>query len=252
MRPQGKAGSWALTLCLGILLPGIAATAAVAQEPAGELRREIVIVGTEPAHSRVLLEQMASRGYLGVQLLDLTPELRRHFGAGPESGVLVSRVTPESPAEAAGVAVGDLITSVDGEPVRTTSQLVIRVGDRREGDEIELEVVRDRSPVRLRATLVQAERRQVEIGQFVWRGTDDGPLVMELDSERVERVIQVDPETINESVRKLLARLEAEGGLPGRLHLQSEQRQQLEKRISELEKRLREMEQELEKRLAEE
>ncbi|MFQ5349915.1 MAG: PDZ domain-containing protein [Thermoanaerobaculia bacterium] len=204
--------------------------------------REIVVVGSQPTHRRMILEQLANRGYLGVHLLHLTPELRRHFGAPDDSGVLVSRIAPDSPAAAAGVAVGDVIISVDGEPLSTTGQLVGRIGHRQKGDEVELGVVRDRASLTLRATLAQSERRQVEVGQFVWSGGEEGPFVGVLDPDEIERVITVDPETINESVRGLLERLEAQGGLRGRLRLEGEQRERLEQRIAELEERLRQME----------
>lgn len=220
----------------------------VSAEPQTEkhqIRREIVVVGAEPAHRRMIIDRQADRGYLGVHLLNLTPELRRHFGAAEDSGVLVARIMEDSPAATAGVAVGDVITSVDGEPLGTISQLAGRVGQRQEGDEIELGIVRERSSMTLRATLEESERRQVEVGQFVWRTGDEGKFVVDLGPDSIERVINVDPATINESVSRLLERLEGEGGLPGRLRLEGEQREQLEKRIAELEDRLREMERQL-------
>ena len=235
--------SVALAVLLTALLPINVAAAPQAEEH--RIHREVVVVGSQPAHRRVILDQLANRGYLGVHLLNLTPELRRHFGAPEESGVLVSRVAPDSPAAAAGVAVGDVITSADGEPLSATSQLVGRVGHRHEGDEIELGIVRDRSSLTLHATLSQSERRQVEVGQFVWQSGEEGPFVFDLGPEAIERVITVDPETINESVSQLLERIKAQGGMPGRLRLEGEQRKQLEKRLADLEERLREMERQL-------
>ena len=43
------------------------------------------------------------KGYLGVQLLDLTPELRVHFGVSEDSGVMISQIVEDSPAAAAGL-----------------------------------------------------------------------------------------------------------------------------------------------------
>jgi membrane-associated protease RseP (regulator of RpoE activity) len=63
------------------------------------------------------LEDLACRGYLGVQLVELTPELREHYGATAEHGVLVGKVEPGSPAEAAGLRVGDVIVALDGESI---------------------------------------------------------------------------------------------------------------------------------------
>ncbi len=238
--------------------------AAAPQEEDRRIRREIVVFGSQPGHHHPVQDRLAERGYLGVNLLDLTPELREHFGASRQSGVLVARVAADSPAEAAGLAVGDVISAIDGEPCGTSSQLAGRIGRHHQGDEIELRVWRDRAPLTLRATLAKAERRQLEVGQLVWHGAEEerflveldpelaervGPLdaqamarVMALDPDVVARVITVDPETVNESISRLLERLEAEGGLSGRLLLEDEQRQLLEKRIAELEARLRDME----------
>ena len=242
-RPRTAAAPIILAVLFAVVQP--TGVAAAPQDEEHQVRREIVVVGSQPAHSRMILDRLANRGYLGVQLLNLTPELRRYFGGSGESGVLVSRVVEGSPAAAAGVAVGDLITAAGGEPLHTASQLVGRIGRRGEGDEIELDIWRDRAHLTLRATLAQSERRQVELGQFVWHGGEDGPFVVDLDPERIERVITVDPETINESVTQLLERLEAQGGMPGRLRLGGDQRQRLEKRIEALEQRLRELERRL-------
>ena len=247
----------AMLLPLLLVLPPVAADAAP-QDDERQIRREVVVIGSQPGHRHMIANHLAHRGYLGVQLLNLTPELRQHFGAPRQSGVLVSRVLQGAPAAAAGVRVGDVITAIEGEPVGTTSQLVGRIGRRREGDEIELEVVRERSARTLRATLAQSERRQVEVGQFVWRGDEQGPFFVDLDPEalgrlatvdpgEVDRFIAVDPAAINESVSRLLERLEARGGASGLIELDDERRQQLEKRIAELEERLRSMERELQR-----
>ena len=50
------------------------------------------------------------RGRLGVMVLGLTPELREHFRAPSDRGVMIARVEPKSVAETAGLAVGDVLT----------------------------------------------------------------------------------------------------------------------------------------------
>jgi hypothetical protein len=57
------------------------------------------------------------RAYLGVSLTDISPELREHFGATKENGVLVESVEDGSPADKAGLQVGDVIISVEGKDV---------------------------------------------------------------------------------------------------------------------------------------
>jgi C-terminal processing protease CtpA/Prc len=84
----------------------------------------------------------SSRPVLGVELVDTTPELRRHLGSDGDTGVLVGKVIDDMPAELADVRVGDLIVAVDGEAIENTGDLRRALRDRR-GDVFDLEVVRD-------------------------------------------------------------------------------------------------------------
>ena len=52
-------------------------------------------------------EWSTSKGRLGVMVMSLTPELRKHLGAAEDRGVLVAHVEPGTPAASAGIAVGD-------------------------------------------------------------------------------------------------------------------------------------------------
>ena len=93
-----------------------------------------------------------SRPKLGVQLLDPTPELREHLGGDSETGVIVSKVLPGTPAERAGVAVGDLIVSVAGSPIGTSDDLVESLTNKA-GETFTVEVVRDGERVDLEVTI---------------------------------------------------------------------------------------------------
>jgi S1-C subfamily serine protease len=57
-------------------------------------------------------EWSTSKGRLGVMVMSLTPELRKHFGAPDDRGVLVAHVEPDTPAAKAGVEVGDVIAPI--------------------------------------------------------------------------------------------------------------------------------------------
>jgi S1-C subfamily serine protease len=96
------------------------------------------------------------RGRLGVQLNELTPELATYFGA-KEGGVLVSRVTRDSPAEKAGLKAGDVITSIDGDRIRHTDDLVDELRDK-EG-EVTLGIVRDKKESSVKATIEEPRPR---------------------------------------------------------------------------------------------
>jgi predicted metalloprotease with PDZ domain len=93
---------------------------------------------------------------LGVQVMQLTAELREHMGAPEDLGILVGKVLPGTAAEEAGVQVGDLIIAVDDDEIRNAGDLT-RALARRAGGEIVLEVVRDGRTVTLDAYLDEDE-----------------------------------------------------------------------------------------------
>lgn len=82
------------------------------------------------------------RGQTGIGVQSITPELSAGLKLGTDSGVIISDVEPESPAEAAGVKVGDIITSIDGYPVNSLPALGTRLFMRSGGEQIKLEVRR--------------------------------------------------------------------------------------------------------------
>jgi serine protease Do len=93
-----------------------------------------------------------ARGRLGVQVETLSDQLAEYFGA-KGGGVLVSRVTADSPAQKAGLKAGDVITAVNGTAVRDAGELVDELREARDGAEVALDVVRDRKSTTLKATL---------------------------------------------------------------------------------------------------
>jgi len=97
---------------------------------------------------RFLDHHSPSRPKLGVQLVQPTAELRRHFGAPPDAGVIVAKVMDDMPAEDAGIEVGDMIVSADGREIKDTGDLldVLRDSD---GESIDLELIRDGVSLRL-------------------------------------------------------------------------------------------------------
>ncbi len=96
-------------------------------------------------------------GFLGVQMTELSSELRAHFGVPEDAGVMVSKVVDDSPASGAGVQVGDVISAVDGEAVSSGGALAKAIGGREDGEAVTLEVWRDGQVETLTATLEERE-----------------------------------------------------------------------------------------------
>jgi serine protease Do len=87
------------------------------------------------------------RGWLGVQIQPVTPAIAEAVGLDKPEGALVADVTPESPAAAAGLQQGDVITRFDGEPVEDGRALARAVGAETPGTASDLTVWRDGNPV---------------------------------------------------------------------------------------------------------
>lgn len=104
----------------------------------------------------IFFQFVPGRVRLGVQLVETTPELRRHLGGDDEAGVLVSKVLAGTPAEHAGVVVGDLIVAVGGDPVADSRQLR-RALAKRAGSTFDVDVVRDGSRRTMSVTLPEGD-----------------------------------------------------------------------------------------------
>ena len=81
------------------------------------------------------------RGWLGVYIQDLTPELASKFSI--KSGVLVTKVMKGSPADKAGIKSGDIIVKFNGKPVKSVSDLQLMVISTKPGSRVPVLIVRD-------------------------------------------------------------------------------------------------------------
>lgn len=85
------------------------------------------------------------RGWLGVAVQQVTPELAAGLGRDKAEGALVAQVTPGSPADKAGLHQGDLILGFDGKPVHSMRDLTLRVAETKSGESVAVQVLRDGS-----------------------------------------------------------------------------------------------------------
>lgn len=93
------------------------------------------------------------RGYLGVIIRSLDANLAREQGLAITEGVYVDSLVANSAAASAGIRKGDVIRSIDGSPVRQASELIAKVGTRRPGDKVELQLLRDGKDQTISVTL---------------------------------------------------------------------------------------------------
>ena len=103
------------------------------------------------------------RGWLGVMIQDVTPEMAEAMNLDAEGGAMITDV-PEGPARDAGLETGDVIVAFDGQPVEDTRGLVRRVAEAPSGDTVQVEVVREGESQTIDVTLGRRETAQGEGG----------------------------------------------------------------------------------------
>jgi membrane-associated protease RseP (regulator of RpoE activity) len=179
---------------------------------------------------------MVSRGYLGVGLLDLTPELRTHFGAQEDSGVMVSKVEAGSPAEKAGIKVGDILAGIDGKPVKSSWDVRGKIRDYDDGQQVPVEIWRNGKAQNLTIGIVERERPELDMAPLFFQG---GP---------GEHMRLLDKGEWPKDLMPRLQKLGDEDGKQIRVRLASPREAELEKKMKELEKRIDDLQRQLEKR----
>jgi predicted metalloprotease with PDZ domain len=98
---------------------------------------------------------------LGIEMVETTAELRTVMGGSKDAGVLVGKVIAGSAAERGGLKVGDLILSIDGDKVADSGDLAQAISSR-EGKTVDLDIVRDKRPMHLKAVLPKIDEPEDE------------------------------------------------------------------------------------------
>ena len=106
-----------------------------------------------PVVAELIEEGKVSRGWLGVTLQALTPEIAESLGMEEASGVLVNDVAPDSPAARAGMRRADVVTAVGGRAMENGKALAREIGTMEPGDEVVVTVVRDGEPLEIAVKL---------------------------------------------------------------------------------------------------
>lgn len=105
-----------------------------------------------------------AHGKLGATIQSMTSDLAQSFGLDRPRGALVSSVEPDGPAAKAGLASGDVILAIDGQPVEDSPQLPARIAMREPGAKVQLQIWRDNRSRELTVKLGERDDTQVAGG----------------------------------------------------------------------------------------
>ncbi len=142
--------------------------------------------------ARAIMEQIlkngkVTRGYLGVSIQEVTPDLAKAFNLPTNEGALIGDVTPDSPGAKAGVLKGDVIVGLNGQTVSDYSDLRLRISQMAPGSSVKLDVYRNGQKRELNATLAeypeqadQAAAPAVGADESVLKGVQVGALTSDM------------------------------------------------------------------------
>jgi len=102
-----------------------------------------------------------TRGWLGVQIQTLTPDLASGLGVTDAKGAIVASLVEDSPAQKAGIKQGDVIVGLNGETILDSRDLTRRVGMMRAGSKVDFTVMRNGRKETISATIGKRDLQQV-------------------------------------------------------------------------------------------
>jgi serine protease Do len=105
------------------------------------------------------------RGWLGVKIQTVTPDIAESMGMDKARGALVADVTTGSPSDKAGIDAGDVIVQFDGRPITDSKELPRVVGETEVGKEVAVKVIRDGKEVEVKVTLGRLEDGEKVVAQ---------------------------------------------------------------------------------------
>ncbi len=112
-----------------------------------------------------------TRGYIGVEAQAISPAMSKALGLSNDAGALIAAVQPNTPAQRGGLQPGDVIRSVNGQPVKDPRELAVDVAGIQPGDQAHLDVLRDGHPQTLDLRVAQLPSEQ----QMAQGGSSETP-----------------------------------------------------------------------------
>ena len=114
--------------------------------------------------AREVMEQIlktgkVSRGYLGIMIQGITPDLAKAFNLPSAEGALVGDVIPDSPGAKAGLQKGDVVTALNGQAISDYTDLRLRIAQAAPGTMVKMDVLRNGQKQTITATLAEVPEK---------------------------------------------------------------------------------------------
>jgi serine protease Do len=128
------------------------------------------------------------RGWLGVSIQNLTPELAKQFALSDDKGVLIGDVVEGSPAEKAGLQRGDVLIEFESKKIEEPNQLRNMVADTSPGQIITLKIVRENKTQTKRVTVEELPSDQQQLSKSGFDNLLMGIMVQDITPELSEKL----------------------------------------------------------------
>ena len=142
----------------------------------------------QPVVSQLMQNGKVSRGYLGVGIQDVTPDLAKSFGLNSEKGALIASVYPGGPAEKAGIESGDVVLSINGKELQSSHDLPLVISQTPVGSTVMMDVLRKGGKKTVQVTVGELEKAERELAQVEKVSGELGIAVQELLPQQAEQM----------------------------------------------------------------
>lgn len=128
------------------------------------------------------------RGWIGVAIQNLTPELAKQFNLSEDKGVLIGDVVEDGPADKAGLQRGDVIIEFDGKKIEDPNQLRNKVAVTEPGQEIEVKIIREGKNLIKKIIVGELPSEIHKLSKGEYNNSLSGIAVQNITSELIERL----------------------------------------------------------------
>jgi serine protease DegS len=110
--------------------------------------------------AQIVEKGYVSRGWLGVEIQELAPQLAESFGIKGEKGIIIAGVLRNGPADKAGLQPGDIVTRLNGNPVENARSALNTIAATLPGKPLEIVALRNGKSLELKATVAERPQQQ--------------------------------------------------------------------------------------------